>query len=261
MLQGVDARGGQHPGLTHPAPQQFPLLPAGSDPLRPAAEKGPRRCPQTLGKAEHHRVHRAAEFPGLHPQRRGGVKEPGPVHVDQRPPLMGRFRHLRQPLRRCAAAAGKIVGVLHADHFGPGLLQLVPDIRHVRHVVPVQPVEHRLQPQKLGVEGHLLRDIHVQQRVDEHPVPRPAGGGKGGGVGHGAGGEEKGVLLAGEVRRQLLQPVHGGVPAGAVGPPPPVVSQPGPKGGLQHLPAGHGHRVTSQVDHGGTSFRCGVVAG
>ncbi len=241
--EGQNSGGGQDAALAHGSPQDLPVLPGPVNKLPAPGQDGAHRGAKALGKAEHHCIGVLCDGGGVHPQGPGGVKEPGPIHMDRKAVGLGGIIDPLHHLQGDHLAGSQ--GVFDAEEGGGGTVDIIlPDgpLQKLR-VDNVVGAVHRVEdhPGKDGGGPHLVdKDMGVAAADDV--VPPLCVGHNRQLVPHGAGGDKKGGLLAGFFRRQGLQAVDGGVVAVDVV----------PHRGLGHHPAhlrgGLGNGIAADVD-------------
>ena len=189
--------------------------------------------------------------PGRHPGRRGGVQQPGAVHVGGKAVLARHFHDRPQRLDRPHRPAPEVCGLLDREQPGAGRIA-VGGVAHRRPrllpgVYPPFAVERRDHHPAQGRRRSSFEVDDMRGAVGDDLVPRGAVDPDGDLVAHRPGGEEHRGLLAEEVRHHLAQAVHARVLQAL------LVADRRSGHRLAHGPGGEGLGVAVEVDHGSAS--------
>src|SRR5512134_1868998 len=242
VLERVQARGGENPGLPHHAAEDLARAPRpGNEILRTHQHRAGGRA-QALGEARRYRVEAAAELLHRHAEFHRGVADARAVEVRRQAAALGERERLVEVaarndppgdgvLQREQARARK-VRVVGLDG-GLDVGQIERAVGPVDDGLRLDRAEHRAATRLVAVgvclhpHQHFVAALAVAHQRREVRLR--------------ARGEEERLLEAEELRRALLQPVHGGVIAEH------VVADLGPGHRPAHAGRGPRDRVAAQI--------------
>ena len=246
VVQGVQARGRQDPGLPHPTPEALAPHSRLGHGVPAAHQQRADRGAESLGQAHRHHVGDRAVLTQRGAGRHVGVPDPGAVEVHLgshgfRVGLQG-----SKVLDREDRSPGEVVGVLHRDRRGGHEERThvggeeTFDHRQVDLSPLVDPRPHG-HPEE-GSVGPQLGASDVGPRLAEHLLAGLHQGPDGQDVAQRTGRGEQGCLVAEEFRHSLLKSIGGRV-LGVD-----VVADLGCGHGRPHRRGGSGQRVGPQID-------------
>ena len=247
VVEGVDARGGDDPGLAHRAAELVLVAPRAQHPLRRPRDDRAERAAEPLREADRDRVGVARDRGRLIAARDGGIEEPRAVEMERELELPARLGHRLDLGERPHAATRGVVRVLDRDD---------PCRRHMAEVAATSGCTHLLRRESPGprrkrasheacVHGgpSQLRDQDVRVLLGDQLVAGLAEHAEGDLVRHRRRGHEDRVLLAERLGGAPLELVDGRVLAKL------LVAHLGRGDRLAHRRGRFARRVGAEVDH------------
>ena len=116
VLERVDARRGDDPGLAHRAAEEVLLAPGALDQLARAREQRAERAAQALRETERDGVEAGGDLGGVDAERDGGVEQARAVEVDREAELARGRDDVLELVERPDAPARVVVRVLEREH-------------------------------------------------------------------------------------------------------------------------------------------------
>jgi len=247
VVERVQPRGGEDPGLPPAATEPLALNPGAGDVVRCRDQHRADGRTQPLRQAQGDGVEQRPIRPHRHSGGDMGVAKPGPVEMQGDARLAAALRDRSDGLVRLDRAAAEVVGVLQCDHTGLDDVRLRADREHRRDNVGIRHAAHRRErtgghPVQRSV-GAQLSPHDVRLSVAEHLL---AGFGQqpdAQQVGQRPGRTEQTGLMAEQLCGATFELSDGGIL------PVHVVADLRAQHGLAHRRRRPGDGVRSQVDH------------